>query len=331
MGGKRAGEFLFTGVFHYKPDTLLLLAAVPAETDKADVSLNACFIKWTQAFMPVAGKDNRLTLSFDGKTIRSTERMDSYDKPPQIVSAQRAELGITIRQQTVDGKSDEIPAVRELIGMLRIEGCIVVADALNCQKEMAKAIVKGNGDYLLSVKDNQPGLKQDIADYVQDDGLRNAMDTFQTSEKNRGRMEKGTAYSGCDIAWLYGKEKWAGVACIGAVNTRFSGKHGETNEWHYDIASLKRSAEELLRRIRLEWSVETTRWLLDIHFDEDYCRIADENVQQSLNMVRKIALNSIKRYQEKTKSKALIQESCLTACWIAITCSLFYALMKIVW
>jgi hypothetical protein len=84
----------------------------------------------------------------------------------------------------------------------------------------------------LSVKDNQPGLKQDRADYVQGDDVRNTMDIFQSSEKNRGGIEKRTAYTGCDIGWLYGKAEWAGVACIGAARTRFSGKEGETNGWH---------------------------------------------------------------------------------------------------
>ena len=44
-------------------------------------------------------------------------------------------------------------------------------------------------------------------------------------------------------------------------------------------------------------------WLLDIHFGEDFCRVEDENVQQNFNIVPKIALNSIKSYKEKTKSK----------------------------
>lgn len=63
-----------------------------------------------------------------------------------IVSAQIAELGVTFGQQTVGGKSNEIPAVRELLALLKIEGCMVVADALNCQKETAKAIVDGKAD-----------------------------------------------------------------------------------------------------------------------------------------------------------------------------------------
>ena len=69
-------------------------------------------------------------------------------------------------QKAVDGKSNEIPAVRELLDLLDIEGCLVVADALNCQKETAQKIIENKGDYLLSVKDNQPTLKSEIADYV---------------------------------------------------------------------------------------------------------------------------------------------------------------------
>ena len=84
---------------------------------------------------------------------------EKYNSPLHIVSAQIGELGIAFGQQTVDGKSNEIPAVRALIDLLKIEGCIVVADALNCQKETAKAIVDGKADYLLSVKDNQETLK----------------------------------------------------------------------------------------------------------------------------------------------------------------------------
>ena len=68
-----------------------------------------------------------------GKTIRSTGKMDSYESPLHIVSAQVAELGITYARQAVAGKSNEIPAVRELLGQLEPGGCLVVADALNCQ------------------------------------------------------------------------------------------------------------------------------------------------------------------------------------------------------
>jgi len=278
-------------------------------------SLNQCFMRWTQSFLPDGMKG--FTLSFDGKTIRSTGKMAKYDKPLHIVSAHVAELGITIGQQTVDEKSNEIPAVRELIELLNVEGCMVVADALHCQKDTAKAVVDAGADYLLSVKDNQPTLKQNIEDYVQDGDLQKTMDTASTFEQNSGRIEQRRAFVTNSIAWLDSKDDWAGIACIGAVNTRFSTPKNETNEWHYYISSRALTAKELLKHARLEWAVESMHWLLDVHFGEDFCRVEDENVQQILNMIRKIALNSLKNYKEKTKSKrplSKIMFGCLLDC-----------------
>jgi predicted transposase YbfD/YdcC len=263
-------------------------------------------MNWTQSFLPDGVKG--FTLSFDGKTIRSTGKMSRYKSALHIVSAHIAELGITFGQETVSDKSNEIPAVRNLINLLQIESCIVVADALHCQKETAKAIIEGKADYLLSVKGNQETLEKDIEDYVQDPDLRKTMDTSETLEKNRGRIERRTAFLTHDIDWLYGKKEWAGLSCIGAIHTQFTTTKGTTDEWHYFISSRKLTAEGLLKHARLEWSVETMHWLLDVHFGEDFCRVEDENVQQTLNIVRKIALNSIREFKEKTKSKRPISK-----------------------
>jgi predicted transposase YbfD/YdcC len=279
-------------------------------------SFNRCFIKWVQSFLPDGTK--KLTLSFDGKTIRSTGKKDKYENPLHIVSAQIAELGLTFGQETVEDKSNEIPAMRKLLGLLDVEGCMVVADALNCQKDTAKAIIDGKADYLLNVKDNQPILKENIEAYVQDENLRKTMDTYTTNGKQSGRIEKRTAYVTCNIDWLSDKKKeWEGLVCIGAINTQFTTQKGTTNEWHYYISSRELSAEELLKHARLEWSVETMHWLLDVHFGEDFCRIEDRNIQQTLNIVRKIVLNTVRNYKEKTASKRPISKimlDCLLDC-----------------
>ena len=261
-------------------------------------SLNLCFINWAQSLRPGAGEG--FTISFDGKTIRSTGKMDSYDSALHIISAHLSELGLTIGQRTVNDKSNEIPAMRELLELLTIKGCMIVADALNCQKETAKKVIEGKADYLFLLKDNQQTLKEDIEDYVQDERLRKTMDIHRTVEKNSGRVEVRTAYASCDIEWLSGKEEWEKLACIGAVNTQFSSKKGQTNEWHYYISSRSLTAEELLKHARLEWSVESMHWLLDVHFSEDFCRVENRNVQQNLNIVRKIGLNTIKCYKTTT-------------------------------
>jgi predicted transposase YbfD/YdcC len=119
----------------------------------------------------------------------------------------------------------------------------------------------------------------------------------------------------CERAWIplkprrrtaarvYGKEEWRGLPCIGAARRKTGGKKGKADERQYYISGRRLAAEELLRRARLEWPVETMHWLLDVHFREDFCRVEDKNVQENMNMVRKIPLNTIKHYKEKTDSK----------------------------
>ena len=276
-------------------------------------SLNNCLIRWTQSFLPDGVRG--LTLSFDGKTVRSTTKMDKYEKPLHIISAHIAELGITLAGHKVNDKTNEIPAMRELIELLDVEGCTIVADALHCQKETATTIVKNKADYLLSVKGNQPTLKEDIENYVHNDGLQKGMDTAKTLEHNGGRIERRTAFVSHETDWLSG---WPNLSCIGAIHTQFDYKGKVTSEWHYYISSAHLSAQELLKHApRMEWSVESMHWLLDVHFGEDLCRIEDENAQQNINIIRKIALNNIKLYKQEVKSKlplSKIMFGCLLDC-----------------
>ena len=264
-------------------------------------SLNRCFIKWVQAMHPE--DDVEMTLSFDGKSIRSTGAMQGYEKPLHIISAHIAKLGLTLGQKTVSEKSNEIPALRDLLELLQVKGCMIVADALHCQKETARAIVGEKADYLLSVKDNQETLKENIADYVQEESLRKTMDCAVTVEKNGGRIEKRTGYATCDVDWIYGKKEWAGLVCFGAIHRQCHTKGGASSEWHYYISSRPLTASELLRFARMEWSVESMHWLLDVHFGEDFFRVEDDAVQQNLNMVRKIALNTIRTFKTNSSSK----------------------------
>jgi predicted transposase YbfD/YdcC len=272
-------------------------------------------MKWSQSLLPV-GMEAK-TISIDGKTIRSTGKMEKYASPLHIVSAHLAELGITIAGHKVGDKSNEIPAVRELLGMLDVEGCIIVADAMHCQKETAALIVEKKADYLLNVKDNQLTLKKDIEDYVQDEKFRKSMKTFSSREKNGGRIEIRNGFVTHDIDWFADKSRWKNLSCIGAINRQSTYKGKTSNEWHYYISSRKLTAEELVKHARMEWSVESMHWLLDVHFGEDFCRIEDETVQQVLNAVRKIALNCVKTYKSNSSSKlplSKIMFSCLLDC-----------------
>ena len=220
-----------------------------------------------------------------------------------FISAQISEVGITFASKRVEGKSNEIPAVQQLVGELDIRDCLVTADALNCQRETAEAIIRGKGDYLLDAKGNQPILEEEIREYVQDESLRKTMDCISTTEKSRDRVETRTAYTTADISWLYGREKWKNLCCIGAIKTEFERKGVKTEEWHYYISSRTLTSLELLHHARMEWAVESMHWILDVHYSEDFCRIVNRTIQQNLNMLRKFALSLIRQFKTDSNSK----------------------------
>lgn len=184
-------------------------------------TLNQCMMKWASQFLP----ENRsgTIISLDGKTIRSTVGKKNMDSPLHIISAQICEIGVTLASEAVEDKSNEIPAVQELLKKMDIEGCLIVADALNCHQKAAEAVVAGKADYLLDVKANQRNLEEKIAEYVKNDDLRGRMDKKRTVEKNRERIEIRTAYTTDDAEWLCGKEK-NGRGCAASAQSERKSK-----------------------------------------------------------------------------------------------------------
>lgn len=260
---------------------------------------NIAFIRWMQY---VLGEPSGKTIAIDGKTICSTDKLTPEGNPLHIASAIISENNLIIGQLPCKTKISEPEAFRELIKMLDISGAIVVADALHCKKKSAETVVEEGGDYLFSVKDNEPNLKADIELFIQNEGL----EKFSQTEKNGGRIEKRTAFVSHDIEWLDGHKKWANLHTIGAIHTEFEKNGKKTSEWHYYISSAQLSAENLLKHARLEWVVESMHWLLDVHFAEDKTRVWDMNVQQTLNIMRKIALNLAREYKQNIKPKSSI-------------------------
>jgi predicted transposase YbfD/YdcC len=96
----------------------------------------------------------------DGKTLRGSQKQGAPGVHLLSVLAHR--LGLTLSQQAVDDKTNEIPVAVELLRHLVLEGRIVTMDALRTQRQSAQQIVNAGGDYVMVVKENQPQLLDDI-------------------------------------------------------------------------------------------------------------------------------------------------------------------------
>lgn len=264
-------------------------------------SLNECFTNWVSSLLPEGNTEK--TISFDGKTVRSTNNMSSFEQPLHIISAQIAEFGLTFGQEPVASKSNEIPAVQTLIKLLKLDGCMVVADALNCQKKTAEAVIDKKADYLLSVKDNQKSLKTDIENHIQNAEVRENLEIVVETNNRSDRIETRTAIACSEISFLHKHKDWKNLCFVGAIHREVTTKSSNSSEWHYYISSRVLSAKELLKFARNEWCVESMHWLLDVHFNEDKCRLFDKNAQINMNIIRKLVLNLIRNYKNNTGSK----------------------------
>ena len=94
-------------------------------------------------------------VSVDGKTLRRSFDAASKQSPIHMVNAWAGENRLILGQLTVADRSNEIPAVRQLLGTLNLEGATVTADAMHCQRETASQILEQGGDYWLARKSHQ--------------------------------------------------------------------------------------------------------------------------------------------------------------------------------
>ena len=99
-------------------------------------------------------------LAIDGKTLRGSGRTDG--KALQLLSAVSHRLRLTLAQEPIEEKSNEIPAIKPLLQKLprgALEGSLLTADALHCQRETARFVTQELGaDYLFGLKGNQSGI-----------------------------------------------------------------------------------------------------------------------------------------------------------------------------
>jgi predicted transposase YbfD/YdcC len=251
-------------------------------------------------------------IAVDGKALRGSRA--GACPALHIVSAWATDAGLTLAQVRTAEKSNEITAIPELLDLLDVAGALVSIDAAGCQKGIAAQIVRGQGDYLLAVKENQPRLHEDIdrlalaaleADYA---GLSRHL----AEGPGHGRDEMRFCFVLTDLTAIRDRAVWAGlrsVVCVVRCRT-VNGK--EAHETHYYISSRAGSAKAFQAAVRRHWGIENgCHWVLDVAFREDDHRLRDGHAPENLALVRKMALAMLK----KAPAKMGIKNKRLKAGW----------------
>lgn len=243
-------------------------------------------------------------IAIDGKEARRTKGKNK--RPLHVVSAFSHEFGVVMGQLACEEKSNEITAIPKLLEMLNIKGCIVTIDAMGTQKDIAEKIIAKEADYILSVKENQKSLYNDVKLYMDDiyaeKGMLDGNLYHKAIEKGHGRIETRECVVSDEIGWLTNKETWTDLHGIGAIYSKITetdtvtGEEKTSKQSHYFIYSIKdATAEQILKYKRSHWGIENKlHWVLDMAFREDESRARVDNSAENYNVIRHIAFNILK-------------------------------------
>lgn len=240
-------------------------------------------------------------IALDGKRLRGSHGLKT--DPVHAVSAWVADSGITLAQEFVSEKSNEIEAIPRLLDKLDLEGHTVTVDAMGTHTHIADKITSKGGDYLLALKGNQGNLHKEAQDHF-DFALRQlnlskarGWSVHSDSEKAHGRLTTRTVLTTTNLDMFDAemKEKWPALASLSVVETESrsttTGKKRK-RERRYYISSRKEDAEYFQHAIRSHWSIENRcHWVLDTAFREDHNQTYIGNAAKNLGTLRRIVLN----------------------------------------
>jgi predicted transposase YbfD/YdcC len=237
---------------------------------------------WTRA-MQVSG---RMVIAVDGKTVRGAK--DKAGKAPHLVAALAHGIGAVLGQVAVAAKSNEIPAVRDLLkAFTSLAGAVITIDALHTQHDTAQAIIDRDADYVMTVKANMPTLYRQLKKLPWA-----AIPAVSSVSTDHGRRARRTIKAVLAPAWI----GFAGAAQVAQVRRTVTKKGKKTVEVVYLITSDRDAGPATLASwIRGHWHIENKlHWVRDVTYQEDKSLVRTGNAPRVMATLRGLAISLLR-------------------------------------
>jgi predicted transposase YbfD/YdcC len=263
---------------------------------------------------PEAGQ--AVEINLDGKALRGTISA-GQTQGRHLLAAYLPDAGIVLMQMEVGRKENEISAAPRLLKSIDLRGKVVSGEAMFAQRDLSRQVIEAGGDYVWTVKENQPGLRAEIESLFEiEEGrtklkpMPNDLQRAETTDKQHGRLEQRRITSS---GMLTGRLDWPGLRQVFKIEREIeevaTGKR--RSETVYGISSLSEKqadAARLLEMVRKHWMIENgLHYRRDWTLREDYCRLRIGEAAQAMavinNLVVGLALREGFKYLPEARRK----------------------------
>lgn len=239
-----------------------------ARLDAAALDRQLAVLAWTRT-RHVAG---RRVVSMDGKTVRGAR---SATRPaPHLVAALDHATGVVLGQDAVAAKSNEIPAVRDLLAGFDpadLHGCVITVDAMHSQDDTAAAILDAGADYVFTIKANRRRLLAALKSLP----WKHVPVGSTSTEVSHGRRAT-RSIKVLDVPALPGWPEFVGLAQVAQLRRTTTRAGKKSVEVVYLITSATHAQAPpatLAAWVRGHWAVEALHHVRDVTFAEDASQV----------------------------------------------------------
>jgi predicted transposase YbfD/YdcC len=238
------------------------------------------------------------TLLFDGKRERGTIP-PGETQGEAFLAVYSPEQQAVMVQERIETEESEIPAAQRALEQIDLSGKLIMGDAMHTHRALSEQIVQRHGDYLWTVKENEPNTYHSIEVlFAHPDPIRGASDfqTVRQVNKGHGRIEERTLTTSL---LLNSYLDWPKIRQVFQLERRFTFlRKGQTvhveQMVHYGITSLPRQradAGHLLDLKRSYWQIETgLHYRRDVTFREDHTRMSHPHATRNLATIHNTIL-----------------------------------------
>ncbi|MBL8932361.1 MAG: ISAs1 family transposase [Kineosporiaceae bacterium] len=197
--------------------------------------------------------------------------------------------GVVLGQLATAAKSNEIPTVRTLLTAFEVHAVVITVDAMHTQTDTATAIVAAGGDYVFTVKGNQPTLYAQLKALPWKD-----VPSHSHVQKGHGRRAHRAIKVLTAPAWI----AFAGATQVAQIRRTVTRKGKKTVEVVYVITSADHIAAPppvLAAWVQSHWGIENrSHWVRDVTFDEDRSQIRTGNAPHVMACLRNTAISLLR-------------------------------------